>query len=76
VDGEYCHAYVDIFKDRGLSVSMTEVNHCYENAMAERVNGILKKNLESKSPNRKIINIQIIRKSDKFKSGLDISCVF
>jgi len=25
-----------------LSVSMTEENHCYENAHAERVNGILK----------------------------------
>ena len=37
-----CHAYVDILRGRGLSVSMTEVNHCYENAMAERVNGILK----------------------------------
>jgi len=37
-----CHAYVDILKNRGLSISMTEENHCYENAMAERVNGILK----------------------------------
>jgi len=25
---------------------MTEINHCYENAMAERVNGILKKEYE------------------------------
>lgn len=37
-----CHDYVNILQKRGLSVSMTEVNHCYENAMAERVNGILK----------------------------------
>ena len=37
-----CHAYVKRLKKRGLSVSMTEQNHCYENAMAERVNGILK----------------------------------
>jgi transposase InsO family protein len=37
-----CHAYVDILRGRELSISMTEVNHCYENAMAERVNGILK----------------------------------
>lgn len=27
----------------GLEVSMTEENHCYENAHAERVNGILKR---------------------------------
>ena len=25
-----------------MTISMTEENHCYENAMAERVNGILK----------------------------------
>ena len=37
-----CHEYVDLLMDRGLPVSMTEVNHCYENAHAERVNGILK----------------------------------
>lgn len=37
-----CHLYVDRLQERGLAVSMTEVLHCYENAMAERVNGILK----------------------------------
>ena len=37
-----CHAYVDRLRERGLEVSMTEVMHCYENALAERVNGILK----------------------------------
>jgi hypothetical protein len=26
----------------GLSVSMTETDHCAENALAERMNGILK----------------------------------
>ncbi|WP_317130675.1 integrase core domain-containing protein [Algibacter pacificus] len=25
-----------------MNISMTEENHCYENAIAERVNGILK----------------------------------
>jgi transposase InsO family protein len=40
---QYCsHEYVNALKERGLSVSMTEENHCAENAMAERVNGILK----------------------------------
>lgn len=37
-----CHAYVNLLTDHGLAVSMTEILHCYENAMAERVNGILK----------------------------------
>ena len=37
-----CHAYVDALKKHGMGVSMTEEAHCYENALAERVNGILK----------------------------------
>jgi putative transposase len=36
------HAYVKATKDAGLEMSMTEKDHCAENAMAERVNGILK----------------------------------
>jgi transposase InsO family protein len=41
-----CHAYVERLQDGGLSISMTEIMHCYENAMAERVNGILKQEYE------------------------------
>lgn len=37
-----CHDYVGRLRERGISVSMTEQNHCYENCHAERVNGILK----------------------------------
>jgi len=37
-----CHAYVDKLTGAGLRISMTEENHCYENAQAERLNGILK----------------------------------
>lgn len=37
-----CHAYVNKLQDNDIKISMTEDNHCYENAMAERVNGILK----------------------------------
>ena len=37
-----CHEYVNRLQARELPVSMTEVMHCYENAMAERINGILK----------------------------------
>jgi putative transposase len=44
---QYCsHAYVERLQERELGISMTEVMHCYENAMAERVNGILKQEYE------------------------------
>lgn len=40
---QYCsHEYVEKLTGRGISVSMTEENHCAENAVAERLNGILK----------------------------------
>ncbi|MBN1268405.1 MAG: IS3 family transposase [Kiritimatiellae bacterium] len=41
-----CHAYVERLRARGLSISMTEQHHCYENAHAERVVGILKQEYE------------------------------
>ena len=37
-----CHAYVNWVEAHGLTVSMTEADHCAENALAERMNGILK----------------------------------
>lgn len=37
-----CGEYVRLLKDSGFSISMTQENHCYENASAERLNGILK----------------------------------
>lgn len=37
-----CGNYVDKLKSRGIRISMTEENHCYENSKAERLNGILK----------------------------------
>jgi transposase InsO family protein len=36
------HAYVNVVQQAGLRMSMTENNHGAENALAERVNGILK----------------------------------
>jgi putative transposase len=41
-----CHEYVALLQARGLPISMTQVMHCYENAKAERVNGILKQEYE------------------------------
>lgn len=37
-----CREYVECLAGRGVRLSMTETNHCYENARAERLNGILK----------------------------------
>jgi putative transposase len=40
---QYCsNQYADELVKRKIKISMTEENHCYENAIAERVNGILK----------------------------------
>lgn len=40
---QYCsNVYTQILKRNNIKISMTEENHCYENAVAERVNGILK----------------------------------
>lgn len=38
----FSNQYVAELKKHKVLISMTEENHCYENAMAERVNGILK----------------------------------
>jgi putative transposase len=37
-----CQEYVKILNEHHVLISMTENNHCGENALAERVNGILK----------------------------------
>jgi len=37
-----CGAYTQELSQAGLRISMTEENHCYENAKAERLNGVLK----------------------------------
>jgi transposase InsO family protein len=41
----YSHRYVEKLNARGLAVSMTEEMHCYENAHAERLNGILNRSI-------------------------------
>lgn len=37
-----CGPYIAQLKEKDMLISMTEENHCYENARAERLNGILK----------------------------------
>ena len=40
---QYCsNIYTQTLKRNNIGISMTQENHCYENAIAERVNGILK----------------------------------
>ena len=40
---QYCsNVYTSELIRKNIDISMTEENHCYENALAERVNGILK----------------------------------
>ena len=40
---QYCSGqYIDLLKQKGIKVSMAAKGDCYENALAERVNGILK----------------------------------
>jgi putative transposase len=38
----FSNQYVTELKKHKIEISMTEENHCYKNAIAERVNGILK----------------------------------
>ena len=40
--GDTCHDYRDRLDQLGILCSMGEVGNCYDNAKAERVNGILK----------------------------------
>ena len=37
-----CHDYLRYLSEHGMLASMTDESHCYQNAIAERVNGILK----------------------------------
>ena len=37
-----CYAYSNLLKSKGIKISMGEAGNCYDNAIAERVNGILK----------------------------------
>ncbi len=40
---QYCsHIYTNLLKSKGIKISMAEAGNPYENAVAERVNGILK----------------------------------
>lgn len=63
---QYCsHQYTGLLEKNNINISMTEENHCYENAIAERVNGILKDEffLDQRfksTPNAKAVSIEAI----------------
>jgi transposase InsO family protein len=56
-----CHEYIGRLQKAGLGISMTETNHCAENALAERVNGILKQEygLGAELPSRAVAHIAV-----------------
>lgn len=56
-----CNMYIELLKDHDIEVSMTEINHCYENAMAERLNGILKHEygLKDRFTNKKEAHVSV-----------------
>jgi putative transposase len=59
-----CNEYINILNDHHVLVSMTEDNHCYENAIAERINGILKDEfcLNTSLPSLKVAK-ELVRES-------------
>ena len=58
---QYCsNQYIDKLNCQGIKISMAEAGNCYENALAERVNGILKDEFNLDSTFR---NIEHARKS-------------
>jgi putative transposase len=53
---QYCSGqYTSLLKQRGIKISMAAKGNCYENALAERINGILKGefNLDTKFKTKK-----------------------
>jgi putative transposase len=55
-----CHAYVDLLKSQEIAISMTENGDPYENALAERVNGILKSEFDLYSTNKGLAKSRIL----------------
>lgn len=56
-----CHEYVNRLQESGLQISMTEADHCAENALAERMNGILKQEygLGAELPSKEIAYLAV-----------------
>lgn len=60
---QYCsNQYVEQLQKHNIHISMTEENHCYENAIAERVNGILKDEFYL---DQNFVNVELARKASE-----------
>lgn len=60
---QYCsYRYTKMLKKQGVKISMTEDGNCYENAIAERINGILKHEFNL---NAKFTNLKQAKKTTK-----------
>lgn len=60
---QYCsNQYIEQLKNHKIQISMTEENHCYENAIAERVNGILKDEFYL---DQNFLNLDLAKKATK-----------
>lgn len=58
---QYCsNQYIEQLNNQAIKISMAEAGNCYENALAERVNGILK---DEFNLDRTFLNIEEARKS-------------
>ena len=57
-----CNEYNKIITKRGITLSMTEENHCYENAMAERLNKTFKYEYHLKKTCRNLAAVKAIVK--------------
>lgn len=69
---QYCsHRYVDRLQAEGIMISMTETEHCAENALAERVNGILKQEYFLKG---EFVDLATARQAVKEAIGLYNRC--
>ena len=82
---QYCsNVYTQILKKKKIDISMTEENLCYENAMAEHVNGILKDEFyldqtfnnvaHAKRAAKNAINLLMLRKKNTKRSLRGFTC--
>lgn len=75
---QYCsNQYVKMLQKQGIHISMAEAGNCYENAKAERVNGILKNefNLDTTFKNlhhARVASIQAINSYNKLRPHMSI----
>jgi putative transposase len=58
-----CHEFLNYLREHKMLSSMTDESHCYQNAIAERVNGILKDefNLDAVFENFKQLQLAVVK---------------